>query len=621
MLEFGPINIASKSDKATPPNSIVRAFARRIETWRQWSREQYRSQKRRELYEKLESAAKTLEQRDDEFEFVLAVGLVSWEAPDGERIRRHLVTEPVLPKLDRDTAVVTVSRVSGKRRFEDKEVFGAQEAYQQDRGSIAKDAVIDSDASIFSDQAMAGIRNWMSLGLSEAFEFETGETVGVKDELPTTPVLRSSPALMLRPRSRVLLAEAYKQIAKALREPDAQVPIGLAQLIVDTEVAQRHRWLGEQDAVSGDVLGNDPLFPLSTNDEQVRVIDLLRTETGVVVQGPPGTGKTHTIANLISALLALGQRVLVTSQKDQALKVLRDKIPAELRRLCVLLAGGSKDAAKELENGLDALSEAVASTNVSTLSAQAEELSAERNQLLSRSAELNDHIQELRNIENKQHEPVVPGFSAEIYRGTLAEIVRQVKRVEAAYDWMPVVDRSVSDVPPLSQADMIELYRLLRSDSPVRRSRAVQEIPGRELLPSVGDLAHLIDIERQARETAHEDTSALTCQLAGGGAGVSGMIPDTHRPSVCSVSSAPGPALGAFGARCLGAHLGQTAVAAYSQMLIMYTDRGRGSWWWSSGVGVLVLERGYLGYPAGQGGNRSQPGNRSIGYRRSRKAW
>ena len=83
------------------------------------------------------------------------------------------------------------------------------------------------------------------------------------------------------------------------------------------------------------------MFPLPTNDEQNRVIELLRTETGVVAQGPPGTGKTHTIANLVSALLARGQRVLVTSQKDQALKVLREKIPPELRRLCVLLAGGS----------------------------------------------------------------------------------------------------------------------------------------------------------------------------------------------------------------------------------------------------------------------------------------
>jgi very-short-patch-repair endonuclease len=184
----------------------------------------------------------------------------------------------------------------------------------------------------------------------------------------------------------------------------------------------------------------------------------------------------------------------------------------------VLLAGGSKDAAKELEYGLDALSEAVASTDIRTLNARAEALAAERHQLRSRSVELNNHVRELRDIENVRHEPVVPDFSTEIYRGTLTDIVREVKRVETAYDWMPAVGHNVSDVPPLSHADVIELHRLLRSDSPARRSRAVQEIPRRELLPAVGKVTHIINVERQARETAHEDTSALTRQLGGAGA-------------------------------------------------------------------------------------------------------
>ncbi|MDQ4032892.1 MAG: hypothetical protein M3332_11725 [Actinomycetota bacterium] len=169
LLKLGPIDVEPKSGRGSPPNSIVRAFTRWLEAWRQWSS----SQKRRNLYEKLENAAKTLEQRDDEFEFVLAVGLVCWEAPDGEQIRRHLVTERVLPKLDRGTAEVTISLISGKRRFEDKEVLGAQEAYQPDRGRIAKTAVIDSDASLLEEQALAGILSWLELGFGEAFE--TGE--------------------------------------------------------------------------------------------------------------------------------------------------------------------------------------------------------------------------------------------------------------------------------------------------------------------------------------------------------------------------------------------------------------------------------------------------------------
>jgi hypothetical protein len=58
-------------------------------------------------------------------------------------------------------------------------------------------------------------------------------------------------------------------------------------------------------------------------------------------QGPPGTGKTHMIANLIGHLVGHGKRVLVTSQQEQALLVLRDKIPQSIRDPSAAMLGGS----------------------------------------------------------------------------------------------------------------------------------------------------------------------------------------------------------------------------------------------------------------------------------------
>jgi MoxR-like ATPase len=96
----------------------------------------------------------------------------------------------------------------------------------------------------------------------------------------------------------VLLAEAYKRIARELKDPDTPLPVALSQLVVDTEAEQRQQWIELQHGVTGNFLGEDPRFPLDVNPEQERVMALLRTESNVVVQGPPGTGKTHTIANL-----------------------------------------------------------------------------------------------------------------------------------------------------------------------------------------------------------------------------------------------------------------------------------------------------------------------------------
>src|SRR5699024_10097318 len=71
---------------------------------------------------------------------------------------------------------------------------------------------------------------------------------------------------------------------------------------------------------------NELYFPLPANEQQVQIIERLQYNYGVTVQGPPGTGKTHTIANLVSHFLSEGKRVLITSQKENALKVLRNKI-------------------------------------------------------------------------------------------------------------------------------------------------------------------------------------------------------------------------------------------------------------------------------------------------------
>ena len=76
-------------------------------------------------------------------------------------------------------------------------------------------------------------------------------------------------------------------------------------------------------------------FPLPYNEEQKKIANQIESDYGSVVQGPPGTGKTHTIANLISRFLAKGKTVLVTSQTGQALSVLKDKIPSEIRNMAV----------------------------------------------------------------------------------------------------------------------------------------------------------------------------------------------------------------------------------------------------------------------------------------------
>lgn len=73
------------------------------------------------------------------------------------------------------------------------------------------------------------------------------------------------------------------------------------------------------------------------------------------MQGPPGTGKTHTIANIICHYLATGKRVLVTSRGDQALGVLQEKIPEEVRALTVALLTSDREGIRQFQGSIEAI--------------------------------------------------------------------------------------------------------------------------------------------------------------------------------------------------------------------------------------------------------------------------
>jgi len=104
-------------------------------------------------------------------------------------------------------------------------------------------------------------------------------------------------------------------------------------------------------------------FPLPANREQRRIVEAIGRRRGVLVQGPPGTGKSHTIANLVCHLLASGKRVLITAETGRALKVLKEKLPEDIRPLCVSLLGQGGDAFAELNSAVQGITTRYAAWN------------------------------------------------------------------------------------------------------------------------------------------------------------------------------------------------------------------------------------------------------------------
>jgi superfamily I DNA and/or RNA helicase len=166
--------------------------------------------------------------------------------------------------------------------------------------------------------------------------------------------------LISRPRSKNSFIQDLERFKNNIEEKVSILPKAIMALLTEPANVNKDiifpsfRGISMVQGYDGDSNSSnkkvsDLYFPMPFNDEQVRIVQMLEHHDGVVVQGPPGTGKTHTIANIICHYFALGKRVLVTSMKEPALAVLRDKLPEEIRPLAISLLSNEQEGMKQFE--------------------------------------------------------------------------------------------------------------------------------------------------------------------------------------------------------------------------------------------------------------------------------
>lgn len=88
-------------------------------------------------------------------------------------------------------------------------------------------------------------------------------------------------------------------------------------------------WVSDEDMSinepQDDSGSNELFFPFPYDQSQLHVLGKINNK-GAVVEGPPGTGKSQTIANILAHLAATNKKVLFVSQKDQAVRGVKDKL-------------------------------------------------------------------------------------------------------------------------------------------------------------------------------------------------------------------------------------------------------------------------------------------------------
>jgi superfamily I DNA and/or RNA helicase/very-short-patch-repair endonuclease len=130
----------------------------------------------------------------------------------------------------------------------------------------------------------------------------------------TAPSFDSS-TIAITNKTNHFLAEDLKAIAELDDEELLETSLGSWVSDDDMNIEQ-----GVSDDGSTEIF-----FPFDYDKFQLKVLGITANKA-VIVEGPPGTGKSQTISNLLVHLAATGKRVLFASQKDQAIRGVKDKL-------------------------------------------------------------------------------------------------------------------------------------------------------------------------------------------------------------------------------------------------------------------------------------------------------
>ncbi|PZQ59566.1 MAG: hypothetical protein DI544_10500 [Sphingomonas taxi] len=344
--------------------------AYRREIWTPWSLDERLRRQTIDLYNALFALRQALDGGTAQpVELVAGIGIARWTHAAG-RLHHPLLTVPVELALDDTTHAIAVRPRSEAPPGIEAAPLDALDAPDVDewrRGAQRHLEALENGVSPFAPEDVAPV-----LRRAVALLDPDGCYLPDRGERPApaagTLQVDDGWVLLERPRRATQLMEDLARFRTALAQVGraADLPAAVRVLVeppADAPAAEdvpACRGVSTIPGVtSADGSGADLFFPLPFNREQVEVVRRLAVRPGVVVQGPPGTGKTHTIANIISHYLASGKRVLVTSQKAPALKVLRDKLPAAVRPLAVSLLDSDRDGLKQFQESVDVIADRI----------------------------------------------------------------------------------------------------------------------------------------------------------------------------------------------------------------------------------------------------------------------
>jgi very-short-patch-repair endonuclease/transcription elongation GreA/GreB family factor len=417
-------------------------FDRWVPTWLEWAEHDRRANAVRVPYQSLYTIFQEHRAQPELLEVVLGLGFLRTRS-NGEAVRRHILTAKAAIDLDLDTGRIDVRLDPEEPQIHlEEDMLTPTARVAPADADLIRDSLL-SQTTVFGDDGVDPLlREW-----TNAFSADAAFSSAFDADAEPRSTVSFAPALILRNRGREAYLQAISAIEEAL-ESGAELPPSMWQLLADPESLD-----GEDESETDGFDDEETYFPLRANPQQLEVSERLRQHRVVVVQGPPGTGKTHTIANLVTDLLAHGKRILITSHSAQALKVIKGMLPSEVRDLCVSLTDTSVKGQQALKASVETIVDQTTSQSISDLDREHETLMSELSQAREARQRAATGLREIRELETT---PVAEDKSGG-YRGTPQQVAEMLAADEPRYGWIGVIDPSA---PRVTGDELLRLVAL-----------------------------------------------------------------------------------------------------------------------------------------------------------------
>ena len=469
--------------------------------WEPWAKRVLPLFKANELYDQLFSLHQRLSVEGDRIEILWGHLLLGWNYSGGIKIQHPLLQTPLDLEFNPERRKITLRPAQSRTTQFDLECLRDLDYPNKDKllKYAAKINSGDVPPEVWNHAQMRSIATTVTGLLSTASVEKTNlyqDAPVAQPQTSPTPDIYNAPVIFVRQRARHFWIDDAKKTAESVQD-GAELSPFIRSLVAAPHTDESPPLEDSAGAAYIDEEDDGELFfPLEYNDQQKEILDRLKERFGVLVQGPPGTGKSHTIANIVSSLLARGKRVLVTSQTENALKVLRDLIPHEIRSLCVSQLGSDTESKKQLNDSVVEIGKRLALRNSREPDERIQHTRSELKINRDEQARLHNQIREW--VELDSCKITISG--AEI---SAHQAAKECSHGDRKHSWLP--DRIAPETePPLSDGELKELCVILGAISPQDRRSCLQYLPDPARIQSPGNMSRVFDDLRSSSARAAE---------------------------------------------------------------------------------------------------------------------